>query len=156
MFPQSNVSLLFKVFKQFFSLTRSKREQQKEKYDSVTKKVGKITDCNGEKACGDPNFTAAICSKDSCGTLFCLFLRRGNIEKPGKDPQKSGASAGAVIEAPYVSWNHIIKQGYWCMPCCILEDNIHPKMSVCSSIPTQEDICKQHTKHGRCGIEFNP
>ena len=142
-----------------FSLARSKRAQEKEKLDPVTNLVGKITNCNGKKACGDPNFTAAICSKGSCGTLFCLFIRRGNIAAPGKNPKPSAGDAGAVgavIEAPFVSWNHIIKQGYWCMPCCILEDNIHPKMSVCSSIPTQEEICKQHSKHGRCGIEFNP
>lgn len=139
-----------------FSLTRSKRAQEKEKLDSVTGLVGKITNCNGKNACGDPNFTAAACSKESCGTLFCLFLRRGNIEAPGKNPKKPSSSAGAVVETPFVSWNHIIKQGYWCMPCCILEDNIHPKMSVCSSIPSQEAICKQHSKYGRCGIEFNP
>jgi len=139
------------------SLQRSKRSdlQEKSKFDPVTKKVGKITNCNGEKACGEVTFTAAICSKESCGTLFCLFLRRGNLKAPGQSPVKAG-SAGAVIEAPFVSWNHIIKQGYWCMPCCILEDNIHAKMKVCSAMPTQEEICKQQKIHGRCGVEFQP
>lgn len=142
-------------FQEDNSLVRSKRDERKEAFDPVTKQVGKITNCNGKKACGDPNFTAAICSKDSCGTLFCMFLRRGKITAPGKPPQKAGGD-GAVIEAPFVSWNHIIKTGYWCLPCCILEENIHPKMSVCSLIPTQEKICQQNDKHGRCGIEFNP
>ena len=149
--------MYFNVSLNIFSLTRSKREQEKDKLDPVTGKFGKITNCNGKKACGDPNFTAAICSKDSCGTLFCMFLRRGHLPAEGQDPVKAGSGgSGAVIEAPFVSWNHIIKQGYWCMPCCILEDNIHPKMSVCSSIPTYEEICKHHSKYGRCGIEFNP
>jgi len=131
------------------SLSRSKRVVQPMKTDPLTKKEGTITECNGKNACGDPNFMAAICAKESCGTLFCQFIRRGLVKKPGD--QKI-----AVIEAPFVSWNHIIKQGYWCMPCCILEDNVHIKMKTCSSLPTQEDICKQQKIHGRCGIEFDP
>ena len=115
---------------------------------------GEITECNGKKACGDPNFMAATCAKESCGTMWCAFLRRPNVSAPGADSTKQGV--GSVIEAPYVSWNHIIKQGYWCMPCCILEDNVHPKMNVCSKMPQQEDICKQQNIHGRCGIEFDP
>ena len=73
-----------------------------------------------------------------------------------KGHSPSGKSHVMTIETPFVTWNHVIKQGYWCMPCCILEDNIHPKMKVCSSIPTHGDICKQHHIHGRCGIEFDP
>ena len=135
------------------SLSRSERVTQAPGIDPTTKKEGTITDCNGKKACGDPNFTAAVCAKKACGTLFCLFLRRGNVANPGDMPDNAKA---AVMETPYVSWNHIIKQGYWCMPCCILEDNAHAKMKVCSTMPTQEDICKQQNIHGRCGIEFDP
>jgi len=133
------------------SLLRSKRTVQKEKLDPLTGKVGTITECNGKKACGDPNFMAAVCSQKACGTLFCQFLRRGNVVSPGTDPVK-----GSVIEAPFVSWNHIVKQGYWCMPCCILEENMHAKMKLCSSMPEQAAICKQQNIHGRCGIEFDP
>ena len=63
---------------------------------------------------------------------------------------------GRLIEAPFVSFNHIIKQGYWCMPCCILDENVHYKMKVCSEMESEEDIRNQNQKHGRCGIEFNP
>ena len=39
--------------------------------------IGKITNCNGQNACGDPNFTAAICAKESCGIRsFNMFERR--------------------------------------------------------------------------------
>jgi hypothetical protein len=131
------------------SLSRSKRVVQPEGIDPITKKVGSITECNGKNACGDPNLMAAVCAKKSCGTLFCQFLRRGNVKKPGD-------AKIAVIEAPFVSWNHIIKQGYWCMPCCILEENVHAKMKTCSKMPHQDDICKQQNIHGRCGIEFDP
>ena len=137
-----------------FSLLRSKRVVQSEKKDPITKKVGKITECNGKNACGDVMFMAAVCAKESCGTLFCHFLRRPNVAAPGKAPPSGGA--GAVVETPFASWNHVIKQGFWCMPCCILEDNIHAKMKVCSAMPSQEDICKQQNIHGRCGIEFDP
>ena len=123
--------------------------------DPVTGKVGEIVNCNGKNACGDPNFTAAVCSKKTCGTLFCLFLRRGNIPAPGKKPVDAGKST-SVLEVPFVSWNHVIKTGYWCLPCCILTDNMHPKMQECSKLPTQEDICRQHQINGRCGIEFDP
>ena len=121
---------------------------QKEKVDPVTNKLGKIVECNAKKACGNEIFMAAVCAKESCGTLFCKFVRRPNVATPGGD--------GAVIEAPFASWNHIIEQGYWCMPCCILEDNIHAKMKACSAMPLQKDICKQQNIHGRCGIEFDP
>ena len=133
----------------FFSLSRSKRVVQPRGTDPITKKEGTITECNGKNACGDPNLMAAICAKEACGTLFCQFLRRGNVKKPGD-------AKIAVIEAPFVSWNHIIKQGYWCMPCCILEENVHAKMKTCSQMPHQDDICKQQNIHGRCGIEFDP
>ena len=123
--------------------------------DPVTGQVGEIVNCNGKKACGDPNFTAAVCSKKNCGELFCLFLRRGNLKAPGQKPVEPG-KATSVVEVPFVSWNHIIKSGYWCLPCCILADNMHPKMQECSKLPTQEDICKQHNINGRCGIEFEP
>ena len=120
--------------------------------DPVTNRYGRIVNCNGKNACGDPNFTATVCSKESCGTFFCQFIRRGNLVEPGGKP----VSAASDIEAPFVSWNHIIKRGYWCMPCCILRDNIHAKMKVCSDMPTQEKICQQQNIHGRCGIEFDP
>ena len=74
----------------------------------------------------------------------------------GTELRIQGAAAGAIIETPVVSWNHIIKRGFWCIPCCILDENIHPKMKVCSSMPNHEDICKQQNIHGRCGIEFDP
>ena len=114
--------------------------------------MGSIVDCNGKNACGDPNFTAAVCGKDSCGTLFCLLVRRGNVAKPGENP----LSPGSNIEKPYLSWNHIIKHGYFCLPCCILDENVHPKMGVCSNMKTDEDICNQYENHGICGIEFDP
>ena len=100
----------------------------------------RITNCNGKNACGDPNFTAAVCFKPNnlVPNTICI----------------SGRSC--VVEAPFVSWNHIMKQGYWCMPCCILEDNIDSKMKVCSAMPLEEDIRNQYNRHGRCGIEFNP
>lgn len=85
-------------------------------------------------------FLAAICARESCGTLFCLLLRRYDQE---------------LLKRGIVSYNHVIKQGYWCMPCCILEESIHPKMALCSSMPAQEDICKQQKLYGRCGIEFD-
>ena len=90
----------------------------------------RITNCNGKNACGDANFTAAVCFK------------------PNGD--------GQVVEAPFVSWNYIMKEGFWCMPCCILEDNIDSKMKVCYAMPLEEDIRNQYNRHGRCGIEFNP
>ena len=62
----------------------------------------------------------------------------------------------ATIETPFVSWNHILKRGYWCMPCCILEENNHSKMPVCSRIPSYEKVCKHNNIHGRCGIDFDP
>ena len=61
-----------------------------------------------------------------------------------------------VIEAPLVSWDHVIKEGYWCMPCCILEKDKHSKLNTCSAMPTIEDIRDQNRRHGRCGIDFNP
>ena len=62
----------------------------------------------------------------------------------------------ATLETPFVSWNHILKLGYWCMPCCILEENNHSKMPVCSRIPSYEKVCKHNNIHGRCGIDFDP
>ena len=41
--------------------------------DPVTNKVGKITECNGRSACGDPSLLRAVCLKESCGTLFSNF-----------------------------------------------------------------------------------
>ena len=96
-------------------------------------------------------FVAAVCDKDSCGTVFCYFYRRGNVVSPGQLPSMEPGQ-----KAPFVSWNHIMKQGYWCLPCCILEGNVHPKMAVCSSLSTQEKICEQYNRHGLCGIEFDP
>lgn len=122
-----------------FSLSRSKRiPQGYPEFDQIT--GSPIIYCNGVNACGDVNFLAAICSKDSCGTLFCLLYRRN-------DPE--------LLKRGIVSWDHIIKQGYWCLPCCILE-NVHPEMSPCSAMRTEEDICKQRDLHGTCGIQFHP
>ena len=134
-------------------LSRQKRIQDKEGFDPITGRYGRITYCNGVNACGDPRFVASICAKSSCGRsfLFCQLLRRGNVESPGQLPSKEPGK-----KAPFVSWNHIIKQGFWCMPCCILDENVHPKMKVCSSMPKEEDICKQQDAHGRCGIDFDP
>ena len=99
---------------------------------------------------------ATFCGKDSCGTLFCQFQHRGNVVAPGQAPYKYLPNEPAE-KAPFVSWIHFIKQGYWCMPCCILDlENNHPKMKTCSSMQTQEDICNQQSIHGRCGIEFDP
>ena len=99
----------------------------------------RITNCNGKNACGDPNFTAAVCFKQTTGRdYYCTT---------GRD---------CVIEAPFVSWNHIMKQNFWCMPCCILDENLHYKMALCSAMPTEKDIRNQYNRHGRCGIEFNP
>ena len=63
---------------------------------------------------------------------------------------------GAIVEAPFVSWDPLTKQGYWCMPCCILEDDNHSKMKSCSEIPTEQLVLRHHNIHGRCGIDFNP
>ena len=140
----------------FFRLPRSRREG---KMDPVTNLVGTIIDCNGDNACGSKQFMAATCSKEACGTLFCQFIFRGYKKKPGNAPDNAPVdlkNPASVIEAPYVSWNHIIKAGYWCMPCCILPDDNHPKMKQCSEMPTQKDICKQNSIQGRCGIDFQP
>ena len=53
-------------------------------------------------------------------------------------------------------WNHLMKQGYWCMPACLLEDNVHPKMILSNKMPDAQEMCKQYAIHGRCGIDFNP
>ena len=98
-------------------------------------------------------FLAATCGKDACGTLFCNIFRRGFVESPGKPIARTESE---VRKAPIASYLKITKQGYWCMPCCILDENVHPKMKVCSSLSTDEDICKQQEIHGRCGIEFHP
>ena len=103
-----------------------------------------ILDCNGKNACGDSNFMAAVCSKTPC------------VRPTSVDSCSENLSHGAVVEAPYVSWNHILKQGYWCLPTCILEDNIHSKMAVISSLSSQRAMCKQYASHGRCGIDFHP
>ena len=96
-------------------------------------------------------FLAATCGKDSCNTIFCQMIFRGLVESPGKPIVRTESE---VRKAPIVSFLKITKQGYWCMPCCILDENVHPKMKVCSSLPTDEEICKQQESHGRCGIEF--
>ena len=140
-----------------FSLSRSRRIVEEQKLDPITKLYGSIVYCNGVNACGDERFVAGVCGKDSCGTLFCNFISRGNVVSPGQLPSNEPGQ-----KAPFVSWIHIIKQGYWCMPCCILEENVdlgitvHPKMAVCSSMSTDEKICEQQNRHGRCGIEFDP
>ena len=110
-------------------------------------RIRSITSCNGKNACGDPNFMAACCTKTSCSrsTSADSCTRTINFR-----------DNGAVIEVPFVSWYHIIKQGYWCIPGCILDDFVHPKMALISDMPTFADMCKQNAIHGRCGIDFNP
>ena len=83
---------------------------------------------------------------------YCDLLRRPNVESPGKLPTSEPG------EKPFVTWNHVIKQGLWCLPCCIidLDGNRHPKMNLCSSLPTKEEVCKQQNLHGCCGLDFNP
>ena len=91
-----------------------------------------IINCNGDNACGNAMFMAGVC------------LKLGST------------GDAAVMEAPFVSWNHIMKQGFWCMPCCILDENAHSKMKTCSAMSYAEDIRNQYNRHGRCGVEFNP
>ena len=107
--------------------------------------------CDGEKACGNAMFVAAACGSNSCGTLFSNLIRRGLVESPGKPIARTQSERQ---RATTISYLKIIRKGYWCMPCCILDENVHPKMKVCSSLPTDEEICKQQESHGRCGIEF--
>ena len=95
-----------------------------------------ILNCNGTNACGDPILLAAVCSKAPCPS--------------------SPDSFNHVIESPFASWAYIIEEGYWCMPCCVLGDQVNQKMKICSDLPGQNDICEQASNHGRCGIEFNP
>ena len=116
--------------------------------DPVTGRIGSIVYCNGKNACGDPALLAATCVKTSCARPTIDSCTR-TINFPEYKPE-------SVIEAPYVSWNHVIKRGYWCMPVCILNENRHPKMALASSLPSHEDLCKQNAIHGRCGIDFNP
>ena len=91
----------------------------------------------------------AVCAKSACVKPFSADTCRTHEEYRRSTPQ-------AVLEAPYVSWNHILKQGYWCMPACILEDQIHPKMNTNSALSTAQKICEQYAIHGRCGIDFHP
>ena len=125
------------------NLSRQKRIQEERGFDPITGRYGRITYCNGVNACGDPNFVASICGKSSCGTMFCQLIRRGNVESPGQLPSKEPGK-----KAPFVSWNHIIKEGFWCMACCILDENVHPKMKVWSSMERQDDIFKEQDAHG--------
>ena len=97
-----------------------------------TPRLLKITNCNGDNACGNKMFMAAICFK----------------------PGSTGDTT--VIETPFVSWNHLLRQGYLCIPCCILDQNVHYKMKACDAMPLTVDVRNQNQKHGRCGIEFNP
>ena len=85
---------------------------------------------------------AAVCTKRACPAPFGRYV-------------KDSSRISSPIETPFVSWNHIIRQGYWCLPCCIL-DNVHSKMQTCSKLATREHICEWHNTHGRCGVDFNP
>ena len=134
-----------------FSLSRSSRIVEEAKLDPITKQFGRIVYCNGVNACGNEMFLAATCEKSSCDNTFCTFIWRGNVVSPGQLPSNEPGQ-----RAPFVSWIHVIRLGYWCMPCCILEENVHPKMAVCSSLSTREKFCEQQNRHGRCGIEFDP
>ena len=97
---------------------------------------------------------AAVCDKRSCPrpTSADSCTRTKNF----RENRRTNSMAGAVIVAPYVSWNHILKQGYWCIPVCILNENRYPKMALSSDMPTLGEICKQNDIHGRCGIDFYP
>jgi len=97
-------------------------------------------------------FLAATCGFDSCNTLFCQMILRGFVESPGKPLARTEYE---IQKATTISYVKITKKGYWCMPCCILDENVHPKMKACSSLSSQQDICKQQERHGRCGVSFN-
>ena len=127
-----------------------KTQQNLHPVPGIAHREESILNCNGEKACGDKNFLVVVCAKRACDRPTSVDTCRAHEE------YQSAKALGSLIEAPYVSWNHILKQGLWCMPVCILEDNIHPKMILASKIPTAQEMCKQYAIHGRCGIDFNP
>ena len=96
---------------------------------------------------------AAVCINTTCSAEASYGYRQGRYS--------NGRNSGIpekpfVVEVPFVSWNHIIQKGFWCMPCCILEEGVHAKMKACYQMPTKEDICKQNSLHGRCGVNFDP
>ena len=88
-----------------------------------------IMRCNGAAACSNPSYMTALC-----------YLTDG----------------GPIVETTFEYWVSRIIDNYKCLPCCILGENIHPKMKQCSSMPSTSDIINQQTLHGRCGIDFNP
>ena len=80
------------------------------------------------------------------------MIFRGLVESPGKPLARTESE---IQKATTKSYLKITKRGYWCMPCCILDENVHPKMKFCGSLSTDEAICKQQERHGRCGVTFN-
>ena len=66
------------------------------------------------------------------------------------------AEGGDIVETTFEYWISRLNDDYKCLPCCILGEDIHPKMKACSSMPSASDIIKQQALHGRCGIDFNP
>merc|ERR1712046_101049 len=78
-------------------------ESQKTKCEREIKKfTGGITDCNGKNACGNPMFMAAVCMEQSCPE---------NFQQYGSSTRRGAIHNWSVVEAPFASWNHIIKQG---------------------------------------------
>ena len=88
-----------------------------------------ILQCNGANACGNPDYLAASC-----------YL----------------ADDGPVLETDLAHLEWRIYDNYTCLPCCILGDNIHSRMKMCSSMASASYIINQQALHGRCGIDFNP
>ena len=121
--------------------------------DPVSGGIGSIVNCNGKNACGDPNFMAAVCANESCSRPSVHSCTRTINFRENRGANFKHVS---VLEVPFASWNHIIKQGYWCIPGCILDGNVHPKMALISDMPSLDAMCKQYAIHGRCGIDFNP
>ena len=95
---------------------------------SIDVKLG-ILRCNGAVACNNPTYLTALC-----------YLSKG----------------GDIVETTLEYWVSRLNDDYKCLPCCILGEDIHPKMKTCSSMPSASDIIKQQALHGRCGIDFNP
>ena len=88
-----------------------------------------IMRCNGTSACSNSDYLTALC-----------YL----------------ADNGPILETDFANLAWRIYANYTCLPCCILGDNIHSRMKICSSMASASDIIKQQASHGRCGIDFTP
>ena len=144
--------LSFSYLKEKTSVFRLSRPRRFIKYNRTTRYVY----CNAKNACGDPNFLAMICSKDACGEIPHWTYSVGYAENVGDLPNRHGWDWDNT--PPYRVYQMEIRLTnlHSCYPCCILDENIHPKMKLCSEMPTSEQICQHHKQHGRCGIEFDP